>query len=115
MEERNKMLNMVDPNHENFNQCACGRLLKRDNIHNCWVSNCEQNQSVCKHCFKHKDAHVIVDFVNFLLAQQSIIFNMQKIIFVVSESFGLTRREIITMKNGKICLKGILRKFFVGG
>ena len=57
MEERNEMLNMVDPNHENFNQCACGRLLKRDNMYNCWVSNCEQNQSVCKHCFKHKDGH----------------------------------------------------------
>lgn len=49
-QERKLMLNQVDPDHENFNQCSCGKIIKKENNQNCAVLNCATNKTYCTNC-----------------------------------------------------------------
>jgi len=44
IEERKILLDKVDPNHEIFNQSYCGKIIKKENNHNCAVLNCVTNE-----------------------------------------------------------------------
>jgi len=55
-QEKQIMMELVDPNHETFSQCLdCKKMIQRDNVHSCWITHCESNQNYCANCFGYSD------------------------------------------------------------
>jgi hypothetical protein len=50
-EQRKKMLELADPNHEKFTQCVeCHKIIQKNNLLNCWKKECDTNQKYCENC-----------------------------------------------------------------
>jgi len=55
-QERKKLIELVDPYHENFNQCLdCKKIINKENVQHCCISNCESNQNYCADCFSYSE------------------------------------------------------------
>lgn len=55
-EERERILELIDPNHENFNQCfECDEIFKKNHFKNCWNLSCEANLNYCTECNAFSD------------------------------------------------------------